>query len=139
MSRATDLLIDGTLDNETYLAKKKEAALTIASLRDELRKLPDPAEIEANTRRFIELMKSLTELYENLKPTEKREFIENAFSNRTVVGRKPTLEPYSWLEEAETGLGVLNGAPDRDTDRTSSAPKELKRLLELLNGNENER
>ena len=50
MSRATDLLIDGALDNETYLNKKKEATLTIASLRDNLRKLPDPAEIETNTR-----------------------------------------------------------------------------------------
>ena len=134
MSRATDLLIDGTLDNETYLAKKKEAALTIANLRNELRKLPDPAEIEANTRQFIELMKTLAELYESLKPAEKREFIENAFSNRTVVGRKPTLEPYSWLEEAESGLGVLNGAPYRDTDRTFGASTELKRVLKLRSG-----
>lgn len=132
MSRATDLLIDGTLDNETYLAKKKETALTIACLRDELRKLPDPAEIEANTRQFIELMKTLAELYENLKPAEKREFIENAFSNRTVVGRKPTLEPYSWLEEAENGLGVLNGAPHQDTDRTEIKKSDLSPIRNVL-------
>lgn len=129
MRRATDLLIEGTLDTETYLIKKKEAALTLARLRDDLRNLPDPAEIEANTRQFIELMKNLAELYGTLKPNEKREFIKNAFSNRTVADKKPILEPYSWLEEAETGMGVLNGAPDRDTDRTG---KQITQLMQLL-------
>ncbi|WP_421702336.1 recombinase family protein [Aliiroseovarius sp.] len=132
MRRATDLLIEGTLDNETYLEKKKEAALTIARLQEELRKLPDPADVEANTRQFIELMKTLAELYESLKPNEKREFIENAFSNRTVAGKMPELEPYSWLEEAETGLSVLNGAPHRHTDRTNRIPRELQAVFNLM-------
>lgn len=137
LSRAADLLIEGILDNETYLTKKKQVTLTIAHLREELQNLPDLDEIKANTTQFIELLKSLTGLYENLKPHEKRVFLENAFSNRRVVGKKTILEPYSWLEDAKTGSGVPFGAPDRDTDRTDSRPdhnKSLWKVMDLLRG-----
>ncbi|NEK24203.1 recombinase family protein [Sulfitobacter sp. JBTF-M27] len=137
ISRAADLLIDGTLDNETYVTKRKESSLKVAQLREELQKLPDAAEIKANAKQFIELMKTLAGLYQSLKRDEKREFIKNAFSNRTVVERKLTLEPHSWLTEAKVGLGVLDGAPHRDTDRTLEATCDSKRIETLIIMKEN--
>jgi site-specific DNA recombinase len=134
LSRAADLLIDGTLDNETYLAKKRSATLALVELREELQGLPNLAEIQENNAQFIELMKNLTGLYETLKPTEKRVFIENTFSNRTVIGKEPYLEPYSWVQVGETGTCVPYGDPSRHTDRTFDVPKEVKRLFELLIG-----
>lgn len=135
LSRAADLLITGTLDNETYLAKKRDASLRLSALREELRNLPDPVEMEANDVQFIELMKNLAGLYESLKPAEKRVFVENTFSNRTVNGKKPCLEPYSWVTEAKSGQGVLCGAPHRDRDRTfidHDDRSPLEKVLDLM-------
>ena len=132
LSRAADLLIDGTLDNETYLAKKRKANLALIALKEELQNLPNLAEIKENNAHFIELMKNLTGLYEALKPAEKRVFVENTFSNRTVNGKKPCVLPYSWVQTTQNGEGVPFGDPYRHTDRTFGVPKELKRLFELF-------
>ena len=130
LDRAADLLISGTLDEGTYLAKKREAHMALAELREELRKLPNPIEIAANNAQFIELMKNLAGLYETLKPSEKRVFIENTFSNRTVAGRKPYFEPCSWVQQVETDMCVPFGEPSRHTDRTFGPPEAIKRLFE---------
>jgi len=135
LSRAADLLIDGTLDEATYLAKKRDAVLKLAELKDQLAKTPNPDEIVNHHMKFLELAKSLTRLYENLKPPEKRVFIENTFSNRTVVGRKPVLEPYPWLEEAKTVCAVPFGDPHYHTDRIyigDNDNKPLQKVLKLL-------
>ncbi|MCF6271567.1 MAG: recombinase family protein [Rhodobacteraceae bacterium] len=132
LSRAADLLIDGTLDNETYLAKKHDANLTLASLQEEIRNLPDPKEIESNNLKFIELMKNLTGLYESLNPAEKRMFVENTFSNRTVIGRKPCVEPYSWVTHAQDTLCVPSGEPDRHRDRTKIVSDDILALRRVL-------
>ncbi len=109
--RAADLLIAGTLDNATYLAKKRDTELMLASLREELDDLPDIEEIRTHQVKFIELLKTLTQLYGSLKPAEKREFIENTFSNRKVIGKKVELEPYDWLQEPQFALSVSVGDP----------------------------
>jgi site-specific DNA recombinase len=133
-NRATDLLIDGTLDESTFRQKKKEANRKLAELRERLQELPDWKEIEENKRKFLELLTGLTVLYKNLKPYEKRVFIENTFSNLTVVGKKPVLEPLSWVLDYENVGGVSFGDPCRHTDRTFELPKQLKRLFKLLFG-----
>ena len=132
LSHAADLLINGTLDNETYLAKKREATLRLSALHEERRNLPDPVEMAANNAQFIELMKNLAGLYESLKPAEKRVFVEYTFSNRTVNGKKPYLEPYSWVQLAKSDHSVPPGAPHRDTDRTESDADDLSPLEKLL-------
>ena len=138
LKRAADLLIAGTLDDKTYREKKRDGEFKLAELRSELRRLPNKEQIEATAQQFIELMKSLTGLYEILKPAERRVLVENAFSNRTVIGKEPQLQPHSWLQEAKNDLGVLVGAPDRDTDRTFSNAPELKRMLHLLHKGDND-
>ncbi|MFV2035295.1 MAG: hypothetical protein ACC631_09350 [Halocynthiibacter sp.] len=134
LSRAADLLIDGTLDNETYLNKKRKANMALNALKEEFQDLPNSADIKENNAQFIELMKNLTGLYETLKPAEKRVFVENTFSNRTVNGKKPCVVPYSWVQVAQISQGVPFGDPYRHTDRTFDVPKELKRLFGLFFG-----
>ena len=140
LSRAADLLIDGTLDNETYLTKKRDAALRLSALHEEMRNLPDPVEMATNNAQFIELMKNLTGLYESLKPVEKRVFVEYTFSNRTVHGKKLCLEPCSWAQKAEIGQGVPSGEPHRHTDRTFIDPDDkspLGKVLDLVKQRKN--
>jgi len=129
LSRAADFLIDGTLDNETYLTKKRDATLRLSVLHEEMSNLPNPVTMAANNAQFIELMKNLSGLYETLKPAEKRIFVEYTFSNRTVNAKNTCLEPYSWVQKAETGQGVSFGDPHRHTDRTFDVPEELKCLF----------
>ena len=135
LSRAADLLIDGTFDDATYLDKKRDAILTLSVLREDLRNLPDAAEIEKNSAQFIELMKNLTGLYQTLKPAEKRMFVENTFSNRTVVEKEPCLEPYSWVQVGNHEACVPSGDPYRHIDRTFGIPHELRRVFDLYLGN----
>lgn len=141
LGRAADLLIEGTLDNETYLAKKRDGTLRLLALNEELQNLPDPVEMEANNAQFIELMKNLTGLYETLKPAEKRTFVEYTFSNRTVNGKRPCLEPRAWVQMVETGQGVSSGEPHRHTDRTFVVPEVIRGLFEgdLENSSRGER
>jgi len=131
LSRAVDLLIDGTLDNETYLTKKRDANLRLSALHEEMRNLPDPVEMATNNAQFIELMKNLTGFYDSLKPAEKRIFVENTFSNRTVIAKNAYVEPYSWVQMVETGQGVPFGEPHRHTDRTFGPPEAIERLFVL--------
>jgi site-specific DNA recombinase len=138
LGRAADLLIDGTLDNETYLVKKRDANLRLSMLNEEMRNLPDPVEMETNNAQFIELMQNLAGLYESLKPAEKRIFVEYTFSNRTVIGKIACIEPYSWVQIAETGQGVPSGEPARHTDRTNIVSDDilaLRRVLKLKDDN----
>ncbi len=130
LSRAADLLIANTLDEAVYLEKKREANLLLAALREELQKLPDPADIAADHAEVIELMKSLMRLYQMLNPDEKRVFIENTLSNRTIVGKQPCFEPSPWVRHVKNGSYVSFGDPSRHTDRTFRPPEAIKRLFE---------
>ena len=71
-----------------------------------------------NIVEFLELAKTLAETYEMANSSEKRQIVENAFSNRVVDGKKLELEPSNWLQEAETALSVLRGAPQCYSSRT---------------------
>jgi hypothetical protein len=55
--------------------------------------LPDKLE------KFIELMKTPTELHDSLVADEKRQMVRNVFSNRRVSGESVELEPYDWLAD----------------------------------------
>jgi len=130
--RLTDLLLKGVIDEQTYRDKNLELKLTQRELQEELNKIPDPEEIKNDNAQYLELMKNVDRLYENLPPEEKRVFLENAFSNRTVIGKSVYFEPHLWLENAVTYGGVPSGDPHRYTDRTFRPQNELKRLFRLF-------
>lgn len=148
LERLTDLLVDGTLDNDTYLLRKRTSQMRLAGLREHEAESQDPTKMEKNRRKFLELMKSLVRLHQIAKSDEKRAMVENCFSNRCVVGKNIELEPHNWLRIDENSLGVFSGAPERDTHRTfrpSGQPDpHLQSILEISerllsrNGSKNE-
>jgi site-specific DNA recombinase len=99
LERVADLLIDGTLDKESYQHRQKALKLHVAELTEELQKLPRPDQITRNRHNFLELMKTLADLHKTADPPEKREMIENCFSNRVVIEKQIVLEPHNWLSE----------------------------------------
>ena len=111
LSRLTDLLVDETIDKDTYHNRKKSIAYDLAVLKEEQQNLPDFDQEMTHRKNFLELMKTLTGLYIMADPTQKRILLENTISNRIVIGKKVELEPFNWLLEAKNGHGVLFGAP----------------------------
>jgi DNA invertase Pin-like site-specific DNA recombinase len=126
LNRLTDLLIDGSIDKDAHQLRERDGKLRLAELQEELATLPDPAAETAKHMQFLELMKSLAELYILAEHDEKRVIVENCFSNRTVSPKNVCLEPYDWLQTGKVACPVLVGAHLRGEDRTFS------RLLELL-------
>ena len=129
LNRASDLLVDGTLDKATYLTKKRDMDLTRAELQNELQNFPDPTALTANAAQFLELMKNLAELYRHLKLSEKRVFVENIFLNRTVIGRKPYFTTHPWVQKSQNIRSVTCGLPKQDANQIFLVPKEIQRLF----------
>ena len=119
LDRLEDLLVADTLTPDAFKRKRQTVQLRIMELREQLARMPDPAAEEACQTKLAELRKSLVFLYETANRVEKRMIIENVWPNRTVSGRKPAFEPYSWVVRVENDTTLLRGAQERDRDRTS--------------------
>lgn len=133
LDRLEDLLIDETLSPDAFKRKEYSIKLRLADLRDQLKKIPDPEAEKANLANLAELRKNLVSLYENANRAEKRMIIENVWSNRTVTGKKPAFEAYSWILRAENDLALLGGAQERDRGRTSIDEDDVPLPSKLLN------
>jgi hypothetical protein len=94
--------------------------------------LPDPAAETAKHMQFLELMKSLAELYILAERDEKRVIVQNCFSNRTVSPKNVCLEPYDWLQRGKIACPVLVGAHLRGEDRTFITEDDNSPIEKLL-------
>ncbi|WP_323768493.1 recombinase family protein [Marinovum sp.] len=137
LERLTDLLLDSTIDRNTYRERQRSGKLRLVELRDELEKLPNAEKIAQRRRDFLELVKTLCLLYENANLAEKREIVENAFSNRLVAGKYVDLQPYKWLVSHDSASSVLECDPERhrDTDLpgVTAGVQNLELILNLKN------
>lgn len=140
LTRLTDLLINSTIGEEVFVARKQKLELSLVASREMLRNLPDPEQAADERMQFLELMENLAGLHIRGTKTEKREIVENAFSNRKIYENHVELAPYEWLQIGEIGSCVLFGGPCRDTSRTNQSVggvececlKTLPKLLSLL-------
>ena len=129
LERLTDLLIDGSIDKNDFEARKRSLIMEQAMMNEERLKAtksgPNPEDIQ----NFLELTKTLSLLYRSATNDEKREMVENCFSNRTLSGKNLVLEPSNWLCEVKLLGGVPVGDPRRPTDRTFFTDETLRGLL----------
>ena len=109
LQRLTDLLIDGTIGKEDFEARKKGLILDLSRLEEERKEATESPFTSQQLTMLLERMKTLAELHINAEPAEKREMVQNAFSNRRVVGKNVDLEPHTWLETNDFALGVPFG------------------------------
>lgn len=141
IDRLEDLLVDGILEPTAFNRKKTSVLIRLADLEEKLTNIPSPDAMADNHRKLAELRKSLVLLYQNANRAEKRMIIENVWPNRTVSGKKPAFEPYSWVERAKNDMTLLGGAQERDRGRTSiseddaPSPQKLFGLLTNRIGN----
>ena len=101
LDTAATHLMDGVLDKDTYLAKKQELILEIVELKDQVRTQTELHSFKKKNTQYQSVLTHLSELYERLEKDEKRVFMKNTFSNRTVVGKRPYFKPHSWIERKD--------------------------------------
>lgn len=129
LDRLEDFLLDGALDTEAFARKKGKIHIRLKGLQEKLAELPDPVALTAQHEQLAELRKSLVFLYENANRAEKRQIIENVWPNRTVCGKKPAFDPYSWVRRTDCDPALLGGAHERDTGRSSQGMDQSDKML----------
>ena len=116
--RLTDALVDRLIDSETFAARKQSLFLEKARVNEAvntIKKLPDRTLVQ----KFLELIKSLSMLYENANADEKRQLVQITTSNRSVCIKNVLVEPAKWLLQTEEAIAVLLCGLDRHTSRSS--------------------
>ena len=134
LERLTDALIDRLIEKTAFAERQQTLLVEKAALEDRLAKEQRLPTNPAHITRFLELIKSLARTYEIAESAEKRQLVEMATSNRSLLGKNVYLEPANWLSTATSAVSVLIGGPERDTDRTYEAA--LFELIGALNEHE---
>lgn len=152
MERLTDCYVEGSIDREAFEKRKQALAVETREKEASLQELmKDKERIFCKARKFFELAKSLTGLYENANPEKKRRMVEIATSNLSVEGknlgismRSPFLEMFhkgdihfgAHLQDALRidNSEVADIACDPLTARKPLAYDQLKNLVEIVLG-----
>lgn len=136
MEALTDALIDRLIDKETYSKRREKLLLEQLCIAEDIEKARKFLAAPDDVRKFLELMKNVAELYENLKPAEKRAFVEIVSSNRLVRGKKLELEPSKWLKPVLNCTAASYCAPSRPETRTAFGVSyvQIQSLVEASTG-----
>lgn len=118
IERLTDALVDRLIDQDTFNARQQRLLLDKACAEEALAEAAKKHDEPSRVRKFLELAKSLADMFISAIPEEKRRIAEWATSNRSVAGGNVYLEPSNWLIAVEQMLGVFGGEPYRPTSRT---------------------
>jgi site-specific DNA recombinase len=114
----TYALIDRLIDKEAFAERKQHLLIECQKIDDQLAKMNDLTAEADKLAKFLELVKSLAELYQIANPSEKRLIVELATSNRLVDGKNVVLQPSNWLLTVDMAVTALCGGHYRDTSRT---------------------
>lgn len=116
--RLTDALIDRLIDQDTYRERNEVIGMEQAMIAERLTELKRFDLDEANLRKFLERLRSLVFAYQSADPPQKRSIVKLATSNRTLSGKKLSVEPSKLFQDIQLAASVRSGGPQRGTDRT---------------------
>jgi DNA invertase Pin-like site-specific DNA recombinase len=101
LERLTDAFVEGVIDKEQFNIKKEQVLIEIQSLKNHSSKISvDKQIIFRKAKYFLELIKSLKNIYFNAIPEEKRKILKLTTSNFSADRKKLTISmksPYSEL------------------------------------------
>lgn len=117
--RLTDAYLDGTLDKQAFDERRKSLVNEEASVRERLRSLEaGGADGLGRAKKFLELIKSASNLYEKANTAEKRELLKELTSNLTATAENIAVTLKTEAELIATRYETANGVPRRDVRRT---------------------
>ena len=133
LTKLEDAAIDGIVDRAGFLQRKEKLLLEQSKLEQRQRQNQASRQNPQLIRGFLERVKNLANHYKNAKPGEKREIVEIATSNRTVLRKYVSVEPSKWLQATQRTLDNLACADARATSRTF---RDLKQLADIARSDE---
>ena len=98
LARMTDLLIDGTLDKQSFETSKQTTNFDLSQLRGQLDLMPNPAELRKEQAEYIKLFSSLVDTYRAGARAERRELLQNAFCVRHLLPGEVRLVVRDWVD-----------------------------------------
>ncbi|MEM7068723.1 MAG: recombinase family protein [Pseudomonadota bacterium] len=131
LDRLDDAIIDGCIDKQAHSRRREKLLFERSEILDAQRKSENQHGIPSLIGQFLELVKSLAEYYKIGIPTEKREIVKLAFSNRTVFAGNVVVEPSNWLRDAQTAINGLAGDPHRTRNRTFEENLQIEKLADI--------
>ncbi|HEV2523419.1 MAG TPA: recombinase family protein [Candidatus Acidoferrales bacterium] len=131
LARATDLLMDGTIDKTVFASKQQEILLEQTKVKEQLADLErGEPELLKRMETTVELAKSPSIQYKRASPEKKRELVKTLLSNLTADQKNVAVTlapPLDLIAEREKSQ---DGGPCRGTCRTwEELLKELFRRL----------
>lgn len=124
-----DALIDGIINKEMYEKRKFKILAELQKADDKLNSLEEKkTSFTQNLDKFLELTKSLKNIYILGNQIEKRELLEKVTSNLLVENKKLLISmKYPFQEIARLGL-VLFSAPNPTEPRTNTKQITIKKI-----------
>jgi DNA invertase Pin-like site-specific DNA recombinase len=98
LARMTDLLIDGTLDKQSFETSKQTTNFELSQLRGQLDLMPNPTELRNEQAEYIKLFSSLVDTYRAGTRAERRELLQNAFCIRHLLPGEVRLAVRDWVD-----------------------------------------
>ncbi len=133
LNKLTDLLLDGSVDKEYYLTKKKNIHMEIANLEDkQAEKLLNFKEIERELKKLLELSTSLYSAYILGNKQEKRLLLKKAFSNLYLINGTLVIEPKEPLSLLLFSSSVLLGGLNQTNTRKLSCQEQIDTIVNKL-------
>lgn len=116
--RLTDLLVDGVIDQPAFNLRKDNHTFEAKQLREELATIEKGRLAAEDLAEIIEYVTSLSKIYGQADPANKRQLLKNSFEKISVRSGKLVISPASWLLQLDS---VSLGNASRDTIQTAIA------------------
>jgi hypothetical protein len=119
LSRLTDALVDGVVDEELFIQKKNSLVVAEQELKEKLTKI-ESVEPEAlqKTEKFLELANSAYLSYQSASFQNKRDLVKTVTSNFFVSGKSVEIKLNLPFEMVVNRTDVTGGGAQRDSPRT---------------------
>jgi site-specific DNA recombinase len=119
LNRLTDALIDGVLEKPLFDDRKNAVLLEEREVKDQILEWErNGGQGLASLEKFLELVKSASNLYKTANPAEKRDLIRELTSNLKVSGKNVVVERKLWAQLVAERPKSTNGRPFRGDPRT---------------------
>ena len=119
LSSLLDMLLEGTIDKEAYLAKKRALINHLADLNQRVAQCTgSQLPYEDTVRLIVELRSALQALEKTADARETRMYADRVVSNLWVDGKTPCVSCVSPLPMLAEAIRMDPGAPPRDPHRT---------------------
>ena len=102
LDRLTDLLVDGTIEKQSYELRKQNTQFELEQLREQARQMTDQKRSEADLESLLEMANDLSTIFRTGSSAERRKLLKNCASKISVRQGTVRIKKADWLQEVTT-------------------------------------